>query len=381
MIIVYCLDSINGIGGIQRVTVIKANALAEIPGNEVWVIVADSSGRRMFELSPTVHLIDLSVNYYEDDWKSKWYVLKGVFVKRQTHKKRLAAWLNRIRPDIVVSIGQSEKFFLPRIKGNWATIREFHFVRGYRRKTAKSWFEKTSALVGDMLDLITLRNYDRIVLLTQEDRVRNWGKMARISVIPNPSTICLTYRALLEEKRVIAVGRLSYQKNYASMIRAFSLVAKRFPEWRLDVYGDGDEKESLTRLITKLSLNGNVNLLGISRNVCEEMLLSSVFVLSSRFEGMSLVLIEAMTCGVPVVSYACPCGPQDIISDGVDGYLVPVGDEKLLAERICRLIEDAELRKRMGAAAFERSKEFSIEKIIPMWMDLFEELVRPKKQR
>ena len=93
-----------------------------------------------------------------------------------------------------------------------------------------------------------------------------------------------------------------------------------------------------------------------------------------------MVLIEAISCGLPVVSYACPCGPKDIITDGVDGFIVPVGDERMLADRICKLIENDSLRRKMGAAAQEKSRQYSLDRIIPMWMDLFEELVRQKKQ-
>lgn len=380
MRVVYCLDSIKNTGGIQRVTVTKANALTTIPNYEVWIIVADNSGEGMFVLSPAVHFVDLKVNYYEDDWKSRWYVLKGIFFKRRTHKKRLAVLLNHIHPDVVVAVGQSEKFFLPRIKGDWATVREFHFTRDYRRRIAKNWFDITSAWMGDLTDRVALRKYDRIVLLTSEDKELNWRKKSCISVIPNPSGLCTGNCASLEDKRVIAVGRLSYQKNYASMIRAFSDVAKRFPEWRLDIYGDGDERDSLKQLISELSLENIVNLRGSTQNVYGEMLHSSLLTLSSRFEGLPMVLIEAISCGLPVVSYACPCGPKDIITDGVDGFIVPVGDEKMLADRICKLIENDSLRRKMGAAAQEKSRQYSLDRIIPMWMDLFEELVRQKRQ-
>jgi glycosyltransferase involved in cell wall biosynthesis len=360
--------------------VTKANSLATITANDVWIVVADDSGKHCFPLSESVHFVNLGVYYYEDDWKSRWHVLKGVFVKRLTHKKRLTACLNRIHPDVVVAVGQAEKFFLPRIKGEWATVREFHFTRDYRWKIAKSWFDYVSAWVGDMLDRVALRKYDKIVLLTNEDKELNWRKKSRITVIPNPSGFCTGNCASLEDKRVIAVGRLSYPKNYASMIRAFSDVAKRFPDWRLDIYGDGDERDVLERLISDLSLENIVNLLGNTQNVYGEMLHSSLLTLSSRFEGLPMVLIEAISCGLPVVSYACPCGPKDIITDGEDGFLVPVGDERLLADRICKLIENENLRRKMGAAGQEKSRQYSIDRIIRMWMDLFEELVRQKRQ-
>lgn len=380
MIIVYCLDSVSGVGGIQRVTLAKANALASIDGNSVWVVVADNSGHHFFPLSDSVHFVDLKVNYYEDDWKSRWHVLKGIFVKRHVHQKRLAGWLNRIHPDIVVAVGQSEKFFLPGIKGDWASIREFHFTRDYRQRSANNWFEKTSAWVGDWVDRFALRRYDKIVVLTQEDKERNWRKASPVAVIPNPLDTHLADQALLENKRVIAVGRLSHQKNYPSMIRAFSIVTERFPEWRLDIFGEGDKKDTLGQLISELSLDGIVNLCGSTRNISDEMLHSSLLVLSSRIEGFGMVLVEAMSCGLPVVSYDCPYGPQNIISNGVDGFLVPVEDEEMLANRICELIENEGLRKQMGAAAREKARHYSLDRIIPIWMELFDELVRQKRK-
>lgn len=372
MKIVYCLDSINYMGGIQRVTVMKANALAGLPGNEVWVIVADNSGDRFFDLSPAVHFIDLGVNYYEDDWKSRWGVLKGILVKRRRHKNRLTGKLKVIRPDVVISVGTSEKNFLPYIKGDWVRIREYHFTRDYRYRASRSWLGKIHALAGDLVErLFSLGHYDRIVTLTREDKDSNWKGTRPVSVIPNPVETRIPVPALLTAKRIIAVGRLSYQKDYPTLIRAFSLVSKRFPEWQLDIFGDGGEKSDLTRLIAGLSLEDKVHLRGNNRNVLAEMLQSSMLVLSSRFEGFGMVLTEAMSCGLPVVAFPCPCGPKDIITDQVNGLLIPQRSEAALADGICRLIEDDGLRKSMGEAAFLRSKDYSVDKITELWMDLF----------
>ncbi len=371
MKIVYCLDSINYLGGVQRVTAIKANALAQLPGNEVWVIVADNSGERLFQLSPAVHFENLAVNYYEDDWKSRWNVLKGILVKRRRHKKLLEKCLEQIHPDVVISVGQSEKNFLPRVKGDWVKVREFHFTRNYRRLKATDLFEKASAVAGDCIERLSLQKYDRIVVLTKEEKKLNWKDSSRVSVIPNPVESFGTEVSPLDSLRVIAVGRLTYEKNFASLIRAFAIVAVRCPGWRLDIFGEGNEREMLGKMISDLGLEGIVSLKGISRNIQEELLSSSVLALTSRFEGFGMVLTEAMASGLPVVSYACPCGPKDIIADGVNGFLVPEGDEQMLADRVCELIVNTILRKKMGAAALHKSQQYSLDRIIPMWMDLF----------
>ena len=376
MKIVYCLNSIRYLGGIQRVTVVKANALAEIEDNEVYIIVTDNKNGVFTEpLSPKVHLIDLDINYYEDDYKSRWNVLKGIFIKRKEHKKRLTSVLNEIQPDIVISVGQSEKNMIPSIKGKWKTIREFHFVKDYRLRQAKTFFDKILAWGGNLYDFnFKIKGYDHIVSLTHEDKEMNWKGFKNVSVIPNPSTFHTDKTSTLNEKKVISVGRLSPQKNYASLIKAFKYVAENHPDWTLEIYGDGTQEVELKSLIEKLNLNRHVYLKGFTSNVKEEMINASIFALSSIFEGFGLVIVEAMACGLPVVSYACPCGPKDIITEGEDGFLIEVNDENELANKINMLIENENLRKQMSNAAKIKAEQYNIDNITSMWMNLFKNL-------
>ena len=381
MRIVYCLDSINRIGGIQRVTVEKANALAAIDGNEVWIVLADNSGKRIYEVSLSVHVIDLAVNYYDDDWKSRFHVLKGLLVKRGIHKRRLASELREICPDVVISVGESEKNILPSIKGKWITIREIHFTKHYRWLNAKSLFDKVMAWGGEFRDYgLSIKHYDRIVVLTYEDRETNWSGFKRVSVIPNPVSFKSEKASVLDRNRVLAVGRLTAQKNFSSLIRAFGKVASAHPGWCLDIIGEGGERNLLEDLIKKLSLEDRVFLRGESENVQDEMMGSSILAMSSRFEGFGLVIIEAMSVGLPVVAYSCPCGPKDIISDGVDGFLVPPEDEDFFAKRLSELIENESLRRNMGAAAFQKAGNYGAERISALWMDLFAELLAEKQR-
>lgn len=384
MRIVYCLNSIRYLGGIQRVTIAKANALADISDNEVYIIVSDNrEGLIVHPLSPKVHLIDLDVNYYQDDWKSKWHVLKGIVVKRRKHKKKLAKVLHEINPDIVISVGQSEKNMIPAISGRWVKVRELHFTKNYRWFHAHSIFSKTLAIFGDLYDYFyKIRQYDRIIVLTYEDKESHWKGYKNVSVIPNPISFSdIVANNTLEGKKVIAIGRLNAQKNFSSLIRSYRIVAQKHPDWILEIYGDGEQKYDLLQLIEQFDLRKQVYLRGFTSEVQRELLNASCFVLSSTFEGFGLVITEAMSCGLPVVSYACPCGPKDIISEGVDGFLVPVNDEQGLADRICRLIENEEMRKAMGKAARLKAEQYRIEKIIPMWMDLFNQLLKEKREK
>ncbi len=379
MRIAYCIDSINNVGGIQRVTVAKANALVEVPGNEVFILFADHSGERVLDVSPKVRVVDLGVDYYKDDWKSRWNVLKGIVIKRSLHRRRLEEVLHEVNPDILVSVGQSEKNFLPRIQGKWATVREIHYVKDYRWKAAQSIFDKILAFGGDLLDYsFNIKKYDRIVVLTHEDKELNWKDNPKVAVIPNPVEVRSGHISALNEKRIIAVGRLVQQKNFASLVNAFSLVAMRHPDWRLDIFGDGPEKSRLQTLISSLGLDDKIRLRGNTNRVIEEMVGSSMLVMTSKFEGFGVVLIEAMSVGLPVVSYACPCGPKDVITNGKDGFLVPPEDEMVLAERLCSLIENDSMRREMGQEALENVKRFSIETVVAQWMDLFRKLVEER---
>lgn len=374
MKIVYCTDSICYAGGIQRITIAKANALAQIEGNEVWIIVTDNKQKPVLPINPEVHIIDLDINYFEDDWKSKLHVIKGILIKRKQHRNKLKTVLNQINPDIVISTGTSEKNFLPQIhvNSNPAFIREIHSTKNYRRLSARNTFDKTLAILGEYVDYsIFIKRYDKIVVLTEEDKINNWKNHSKVIVIPNPLTSICTKESTLEEKIVIAVGRLEYPKNFQSLIKAWSHVTKKHPDWKLEIWGEGSMRIELENLIAKLNLKRHVFLKGYTYDIQSQMLKASIFALSSIFEGFGLVIVEAMSCGLPVVSYACPCGPKDIITEGENGFLVPVNKEEILAERINLLIRDVSVRRLMAIQALIKIEQYKINNIITKWMDLF----------
>ncbi len=378
MKIVYCLNSVRGLGGMQRVTIVKANALAEIEGNEIYVVVTDNKNSSVVEsLSSKVHLVDLDINYYDGDTeRSK---IANIIVYKQKirrHRKALYGLLKDLKPDIVVSVGGFEKYLLLSMKNrSWKMIREFHFERNYRIKHSKSFFDKLMAYATDFYDFqFKEKHYDRIILLTNEDRNMNWGGYEKTIVIPNPvSFMCMTPSSLTE-KCVVMVGRLDPIKNCGAAVRSFRTVAVRHPDWALKIYGGGSEKQMIENQIKDLGLQDNVFLMGFSSDVKDVYCHSSISVMTSRSEGFPMSMIESLECGVPVVSYDCPCGPKEIIKDEANGFLVPVDDEQAMANRICQLIEDYELRKKMGKAARLKAKDYHLDGIVGKWMDLFREL-------
>jgi glycosyltransferase involved in cell wall biosynthesis len=204
------------------------------------------------------------------------------------------------------------------------------------------------------------------------------GPGTRTLAIPNavpPARV----RAAADHKVVIAAGRLTGQKGFDRLIRAFRQVADRRPDWQLRVFGKGESQAALQTLIDDLNLAGNVKLMGFTKRLPNEMADASIYAMSSRFEGFPMVLLEAMACGLPPVSFDCPTGPRDLIEDGVNGRLVPDGDIDALAAGLLDLIDDEAARRAMGAAALDTSRQFTPDAIARRWVDLFTALAADKR--
>lgn len=238
------------------------------------------------------------------------------------------------------------------------------------------------AIIGNWYDYSwNINKYDQIVILTNEDKELNWKNNSKVSVISNPVTFDTNIKtAPLTNKKIITAGRLVYQKNHKSLINAWKIVDQKHPDWQLEIWGDGALKNELSKQINTLGLNNKVLLMGYTNDIISRMLQASGCVLSSLYEGISLVLIEAMSCGLPVISYSCQCGPKDLIEHGKNGFLCKVNDETKLAEYICSIIEDDKLRIRMGQASKKKSEEFRIEKIATQWINLFQTLINNKNK-
>lgn len=372
MKIVYSINSIRGLGGIQKVTLLKANALADIPQNKVYIIVTDNwmNHPLIHELSSKITFINLQINYYKDDYKSKFHQTLSNF-KIINHYLKLQKTISQIKPDIIISVGQSEKYIVPLLHTNAVKIREIHFNSNYRNYIYKS---KIISRLFNILDYkIMSKGYDRIVLLTKEDKETFFSSNNKYIYIHNPITFdsisTINYN---HNKCVIAVGRLTTQKDFISLIKAWRFVQKECPNWILKIVGDGSELKRIEAEIKRLNLCDSIVLTGYSNNVKKEMLNSSIFVLTSLYEGFSLAMLEAMACGLPPVAFACQFGPKDIITDGKNGFLVYNRDIKSLSEKIIYLIQHENIREKIGIQAQLRILDFSVDRIIAQWMKLFQ---------
>lgn len=380
MTIVYCIDS-YGSGGVEQITVFKANALAEIPGNRVWIVYTDLPWEGGFHFpSDKIHLLDLEVRYRDNHFRFPWNLFR-FYCDNKKHKKRLAHALKEINPDVVISTGQREIYFLHSIKGEWATLREQHVSKGTRLLRARSFRDKVMA---HFLEWAEFRNpltkYSRFVVLTSFEKEVAWGNDPRVIVIPNP--IRFTHRcvSLLDSKKLIAVGRLESGKNYSSLIRAFASIADDFPDWTLSIVGEGTERSILLSLIDNLKLSDRVFLSGFTSDIETSLANASIFVHTSLYETFGMSILEAMECGLPVVVYDCPYGPRSIIDDGDNGFLIPVGREDAFADAMASLMQSESLRRKIGASASAKAKEFDIEYITERWMALFHQVIDERKK-
>ena len=202
------------------------------------------------------------------------------------------------------------------------------------------------------------------------------GNNGRIIDMPNAAPDMQGVRADLDAKIVVAAGRLTSQKGFDMLIPAFAQVAAKHPDWELRIFGGGDKEAELAQLIEEHSVGENVKLMGYTRELPQEMGKGSIYVLSSRFEGFPMVLLEAISTGLAPVSFDCPTGPRDIIEHGKDGLLVPYKDVDALAASIIELIEDDTRRKAIGEAAYEKSKQYQTEAIAERWETVFEDIAR-----
>jgi glycosyltransferase involved in cell wall biosynthesis len=215
--------------------------------------------------------------------------------------------------------------------------------------------------------------YDNFLVLTEQNK-REWKRMKNMKVISNPLSFYPQKKALLLNKRAILVGKLSYQKGQDMLVEAWEMITKKHPEWTLEIYGKKDGNSYYQHLIEQKGLDNNIHLFDPVTNIEDKYLEASIYVLSSRFEGFGMVLIEAMAAGLPCVSFNCPYGPSDIICHGEDGLLVEPGNINKLAEKIIYLIENEDKRICMGRKARENVKRYLPENIVPQWDKLFKQL-------
>ena len=377
MKLVYIFSSFAAKGGTERIFCDKMNWLAEVAGYEI-VFVTYEQGNHPFAypLSKKIRHVDLNTRFFT---VSTMPLLKKIYFKitlPRLFKHRLRKLLDEIQPDVVVSTTYALPLFREILSQPYRHVVESHVCYGRLLQfifTHIPWLDRK---ISQHL-LKMLKRCEKVVVLTHKDAAC-WKGYDNIEVIHNVVT---NYPEKITDvadrpKRIIAVGRLQAQKGFDLLIQSWQLIAARHPDWQLVVYGHGGDLQKLQQQLEKAGLTSSMTFAGATDNIYKEYQNSAFYVMSSRYEGWGLVLVEAMSCGLPCVSFDCPYGPSDIIRDGEDGFLVENGNIQQLAEKMELLINNKELRERLGVRARLNAARFTSDNIMPQWTKLFETIVQ-----
>ena len=371
----YCM------GGIERMMAMKANYLSEQMGWEVVLLTYEQNGEPFpYELSPKVRQVDLDVHLYSA-YKSAYPLryFKKLRLRRQL-SQALHVFLKKENADVVISTDKDAHELKALFKAHTTEklVVEAHtgMVDHEMQVQLTNTFWRRLIARKDLVRLkLAVSYFDVLIALTEEDAYC-WNMYIQTFVMPNALTHYPSVVANLpdEKKRVISVGRLDYQKGQDLLLMAWQEVERHHPDWSLYIYGDGKEMSNLLSSISTHNLH-RVSIHSATTNIYAEYMKSDFLVCSSRWESFGLVLIEAMACGIPVVSFNCNNGPRNIITVGVDGLLVKNGDVEDLSFKICQMIEQKESRIRMGTEARKNVARFREEKIIPHYLDVLNDII------
>lgn len=384
MKITYIYPSLHYPGGISRVLTLKMNYLADVMGHEVSIITYSQFDKGIFfPLSPLVKQMHFDIrrntNFEGSFFKKK----KEEYIFLKTLRHHIEDFLEIKPQDIVITttFGLEHKF-LYKLKDASKKIGEFHFAFNKSPLSALKNFGEVRH-PKDILDLFARRNYinsisglDAFVLLTKQDMISWKRHFKNLYHIPNPITLETNQISEVKSKNVLAIGRFHHQKGFDYLVRIWDKVVKQHPDWTLKIVGDGEQETAIRNFIKKNDLENNICIIKPKPDVHKEYLDASIYVMTSRFEGLPLVLIEAMHFGLPIVSYDCQCGPSDLVKNETNGYLTPVGDIDKTAEHICELIENPDLRSKFGLANRKKSFNYKVAPIMETWESLFKKIIK-----
>ncbi|WP_417558880.1 glycosyltransferase family 4 protein [Mesoflavibacter zeaxanthinifaciens] len=359
MKLLYITNGINGAGGLERVLSIKASYLAEHYNYDVTILSLNENHLNPFyEFSDKINMVSIPVTGN---------MVKYIF----SYKQGIKAIVDKIKPDVISVCDDGLKgFFIPKIvKTKAYIVYERHVSKLIEEKSNHGYVSSLTVKAKWWLMSCLAKEFSKFIVLTEGNR-EEWKSLNNLEVMPNPLSFYPNQSSPLDSNKVICIGKISYQKGQDLLLKAWDLLFEKHPDWKLELYGyANDDFLNVSDLSKK-----NIHYFPPEKNIMEKYLESSIYVMSSRYEGFGMVLTEAMACGVPCVSFNCNYGPADIIHEEVDGFLVEKENIEELASRISKLIDNDNLRQKMGANAKINVARFAPEKIVEQWDELFTKL-------
>lgn len=358
MNIIYVIEDYSENGGVERIVSDKANTLFAQYNHNVTVISVYLDNRKeQFKLNEGVNLIHLDVPFAKRTNNSLLRLLSRLYTIFIAII-RLNKAIKGLHPDIIFFTTTLGAILLPFCHTKARKIYESHLARNYNP------FNK--------LFFLTELRAERIICLTSGD-AKEYKYAKRVDIIPNYISDVKSHVEDYSIKKAIAVGRLEYQKGFDILIDCWKEISKQHPDWQLDIYGEGSYKEELQQQIDSLQLGDKVKLCGRNKNIIEVYPQYSLHLMTSRYEGLPMTLIEAQACGLPSVVFNFQYGASDIVSDGCNGLIIEQGNRKLFIEAAMKMMSSEELRKEYGNNAIETGKRYSKENIFRKWIQIINE--------
>tara|TARA_B110000211_G_C14031407_1_gene532311 strand:+ start:409 stop:1551 length:1143 start_codon:yes stop_codon:yes gene_type:complete len=377
MRIAYCIGSLHNKGGMEKVLANKVNYFIENLDYEIHIITEDQKGLPIcYEFNNNVIFHDMAISKLNKKVTKGFTFVENVFKLRKLYNDLFI----KIQPDIVIVCERGYlDFVIPFTKNLIPKIREFHFAKEavrFHASLMKPLVKKIRHLIRYKVLFKLFNKYDYLVLLTNRDK-KNGDYKTNSVVIPNMmSSGFPERRSSLKRHHVISVGSMhDKRKAFDVQIKVWKKIIENHPNWILNIYGDGIERENLQNLINELNLCNNVILHGNSNTIQKHFLESSIFLFTSIAEGLPMVLIEALSYGIPCVAYDCPTGPSDIITNNEDGFVVEQNDSKILVEKLSLLIKNEKLRETMGKKAKQNAKRYNTIVVGKQWSKFFDKII------
>lgn len=379
MKLIYCHADVYNPGGMERVLLNKLRWWVQRGGYELMVVTTDQHGRPPFyEFPPEVKMVDLGINYKDDNGRNPIAKTLGYLRRRKKHREALTELLMREKADVVISLYPSESSFIPDIPDGSLKMLELHYNKLFRLQYNRKGLLGLADRIRMRLDEKIVRRFDNFIVLTRQD-AEMWGSLPNLSVMPNAAVTMPHIERKPGNHRVIAVGRLDYQKGFDRLLDAWALLPERLrADWHLDIFGQGEWEDKLKAQIERLGIDASAAVNKPTNAIFDEYAKSDFLVMTSHYEGFPMVLIEAMACGVPAVCFDFLCGPRDIIAEGVNGLIVPEGNLQAFADAMQKLMENPDLLEDMSAHASKISEVYSQDSIMKRWELFIQDQVRKK---